>query len=186
MRFAGDSSGTLFAHLLSEPIAQERQLTMTVLVKYLLVMFLLLLALPLGACFGPKLYVGTAAGVDGELLYHLVTLYVQEKTGVESIRVEMTADQTAEQLLRQEKVDLVFSAAAGEPWPSLLTISEELYLLTGARPTDDLQFTTVPKALSRLQALLQATDLPLLRQQVAAGVLPAKAVRTLYRQRGWL
>lgn len=153
--------------------------------KYLLVTLLLFVAMPLCACFGPKLYVGTATGLDGELLFHLVSLYVQEKTGVESIRVEMTAEQTAVQLLQQEKVDLAFAAAASDNWPSLLNVAD-LSLLAGPRPTGDLQFTTVPKALDRLHLRLKAADLTLLRLQVAQGVLPARAVRNLYTQRGWI
>lgn len=164
----------------------ERHFKMTLFLKYILVTLLLLIALPASACFGPKLYFGTAAGIEGELLFHLVSFYVKEKTGVESIRIKMTGEQTAEPLLQQEKVDLVFTDATSKQWPHILAIGEELFLLTGPRPTDDLQFTTVPKALSRLQSRLKLDDLTHLRQQVAAGVLPAKAVRELYMQRGWI
>lgn len=164
----------------------ERHFKMASSIKYIFVTLLLLIALPTSACFGPKLYFGSVAGEEGELLFYLVTIYVQEKTGVESTRIEMTGEQTGVDLLRQEKVDLVFAAVASDQWPYLLSVGDELFLLSGPRPTDDLQFTTVPKALSRLQARLQVTDLVQLRQQVAAGVMPAKAVRNLYMQRGWI
>lgn len=159
---------------------------MRTFIKSLVLFLLLSISAPVVACFGPKLYVGTPAGVDGELLYHLVTIYVQEKTGVESERVEFAGDEAAEDLLQQEKIDFGFSQASSAKWPHLLSVSEELFLLSGPRPTEDLQFTTVPKALSKLQALLLQEDLALLRSKIEAGQLPAKAVRNLYMQRGWI
>lgn len=159
---------------------------MSVFFKYISVLLLLMISVPTAACFGPKLYFGTVAGEDGELLFHLVAIYVQEKTGVESLRVELNAGQTVEGLLMQEKIDLGFSSTAMAKWPYLLLVGNDQYLVHGSRPTDDLQFTTVPKAIKRLQEVLQPADLEALRQQVAAGVLPAKAVRTLYMQRGWI
>lgn len=178
--------GTFFAHLLSDPMAMERFFKMLALIKYIIILGLLLIALPAGACFGPKLYVATDAGEEGELLFYLVAIYIQEKTGIESTRFEMAPEESGENLLLQDKIDLVFASAANKKWPSLLVVADELFLLSGPRPTDDLQFTTVPKALSRLQSRLKSADLVLLRQQVAKGVLPAKAVRTLYMQRGWI
>ena len=149
-------------------------------------LLLLVIALPVSACFGPKLYLATPAGEDGELLFHLLAIYIHEKTGVESLRQELAPGQTAEGLLKKESVDLAVVPAASAAWPSLLQVGSELFLLSGPRPTDNLQFTTVPRALKKLQNLLKPQDLVLLRQQVAAGVLPAGAVRSFYLQRGWL
>lgn len=153
------------------------------LLSILLVLFC---ALPALACFGPKLYVGTPVGEDGELLFHLAAIYIHEKTGVDSIRFEIGSEQTAEEMLQQENVDLVFSQGPHSEWKSLLQVGTELSLLTGPRPTDDLQFTTVPRTLKKLQKLLKTEDLIALRQQVADGVLPAKAVRNLYMERSWI
>lgn len=149
-------------------------------------LLLVLFALPASACFGPKLYIGTGPGEEGELLFHLAALYLHEKTGVDSIRFEMNQEQSAEGLLQQQQVDLAFHSQAGSNWKALLQIGTELWLLSGPRPIDDLQFTTVPRALQKLQRLFTADDLSLLRQQVAAGTLPATAVRSLYSQRGWI
>jgi hypothetical protein len=154
--------------------------------RFPLVLFLLLLAFPAGACFGPKLYVGTPAGEDGELLFYLVAIYIKEKTGVESLRVELAEEQAGEKFLQQDKVDLVFHSAASADWKALLQLEQQLWLLSGPRPTQDLQFTTVPRALSKLQRLLTVAELSELRRQVAAGVLPAKVVRTRYMERGWI
>lgn len=155
--------------------------------KLLLSLLLLLFtALPATACFGPKLYVGTPAGEEGELLFHLAAIYIHEKTGVDSLRFEMEDGQTAQQLLQQEQVDLIFSRTADESWPALLQVGAELWLLSGPRPTDDLQFTTVPRTLKKLQRLLSTEILAALQQQVAAGVLPATAVRKLYMERSWI
>ena len=159
---------------------------MQALNKYIATLLLLLISLSAYACFGPKLYIGTAAGEEGEMLFHLVAIYLKEKTGVESLRVELTDEQTAETLLEQEKIDFGFSSSSSAKWPQLFSFDQQLYLLHGPRPVEDLQFTTVPKALKRLQKRLQADDLKLLRQQVASGLLPAKAVRALYMQRGWI
>jgi hypothetical protein len=142
--------------------------------------------LPASACFGPKLYIGTPAGEDGELLFHLASIYIHEKTGVDSTRFEMTGEQSAEGMLHQDQVDLVFSPHAIAAGKVLLQIGTELWLLSGPRPTDDLQFTTVPRTLKKLQRLLTVEDLSALRQQVAAGVLPATAIRKLYMERSWI
>ena len=142
--------------------------------------------LPAAACFGPKLYIGSVAGEEGELLFHLAAIYIHEKTGVDSIRLEMTAEQTPTGLLQAEEVDLVFSVAPSQDWQSLLQVGNQLQLLSGPRPTDDLQFTTVPRALAKLQRLLNPADLAQLQEKVAAGTLPAKAVRQLFMQRGWI
>ncbi|HEY5672489.1 MAG TPA: hypothetical protein VIR78_02170 [Malonomonas sp.] len=149
-------------------------------------LLLLFLALPAAACFGPKLYLGTPAGEEGELLFHLAAIYIHEKTGVESIRFELNNEQTPADVLQKEQVDLVFAPSASDDRPALLQIGAELWLLSGPRPIDDLQFTTVPRTLAKLQRLMTAEDLALLRQQVARGVLPAAAVRQLYRQRSWI
>ncbi len=152
----------------------------------LVTLFCLAILQPAFACFGPKLYIGSAAGERGELLYHLVAIYIHEKTGVDSIRLEMTAEQTALGLLQAEEVDLVFAEAPSQDWKSLLQIGTELQLLSGPRPTDDLQFTTVPRALDKLQRLLKPADLAQLQGEVEAGALPAKAVRKLFMQRSWI
>lgn len=149
-------------------------------------LLLLFVALPATACFGPKLYIATPVGEDGELLFHLAAIYLHEKTGVDAIRFELTEELTAETFLQQEQVDLAFQPRASQTQRALLQVGDELWLLTGPRPTDDLQFSTVPKAFAKLQRLLKPQDLAELRQQVAAGVLPAAAVRQLYQQRSWI
>jgi hypothetical protein len=179
--------GTNFAHQTFQTKLPWKRFCMTTIFKSIcLSLLLLLIALPVCACFGPKLYVGTASGVEGELQFHLLSLYIQEKTGVESIRVAMSEGQTANNLLQEEKIDFGFSTVPNDDWPHLLAVGEQLYLLHGPRPVADLQFTTVPKALKRLQKVLKVEDWTLLQQQVAAGALPAKAVRQLYMQRGWI
>ena len=150
------------------------------------ILLVVLFALPAAACFGPKLYIGTPAGEDGELLFHLASIYIHDKTGVESIRFELTSEHSAEGVLQKEQVDLVFHHSAVAARKALLQIGADLWLLSGPRPTDDLQFTTVPRTLKKLQRLLTAEDLSSLRQQVASGVLPATAIRKLYAERSWI
>ena len=147
---------------------------------------LALTALPATACFGPKLYLGVAADSRQELLFAVVTLYVQEKTGVESERVTLIpgADPGAE--LRQDRVDLVFAAAPVNGFEPLLAIPGYPLLLGGSRPFSDLQFTTVVPALRKLAALLTPADLQGLEARVAAGDKPLAAARRLFKERRWL
>ena len=178
-------AGMVFARLfniVSPPIQGFIQLLKTLLFILLLALF----ALPAAACFGPKLYIGTPAGEEGELLFHLASIYIHEKTGVDSTRFEMTDEQSAEAVLQREEVDLVFSHSAVATRKALLQIGAELWLLSGPRPTDDLQFTTVPRTLKKLQRLLTTEDLSALQRQVASGVLPATAIRKLYMERNWI
>lgn len=151
-----------------------------------LLLTLLLVTMPGFACFGPKLFIGTPAGEKGELLFHLAALYIHEKTGVESKRFEFNPGQGAEQALQLEQVDLAFSFAESDSWQSLLQIDDQFWLLSGPRPTEDLQFTTVPRTLEKLQRLLTPEDLENLQTQVAQGDLPATAVRKLYMERSWI
>ncbi len=112
--------------------------------KHFIFRFLVLVLLvcsPALACFGPKLYVGVPAGADGEILYALVSLYVKEKTGVESVSVELKGESGVE-LIRQEKVDLAFVPAGTEGAEGLLAIAGGPLLVSGPRPLNDLQFTT--------------------------------------------
>lgn len=154
----------------------------------LLAAFLLtaLTALPAAACFGPKLYVGVAADPRQELLFALVSLYVVEKTGVESERVTLMdrADPGAE--LRAERIDMAFAAAPVAGAETLLAIPGYPLLVSGSRPLTDLQFTTVVPALRKLSALLTANDLLALEARVAAGDKPLAAARRLCMERRWL
>lgn len=138
------------------------------------------------ACFGPKLYIGVATEPRQELLFAMVSLYVQEKTGVESEKVLLpaTADPAGE--LRAERVDLVFAPAAVAGAETLLALPGEPLLASGSRPLTDLQFTTVVPAVRKLAGLVTAADLALLDARVAAGETPLAAVRRLFKERRWI
>lgn len=150
----------------------------------------LLLALtavpPAAACFGPKLYIGVAADPRQELLFALVSLYVVEKTGVESERVAMAAADTPDRALAEERVDLVFAAAPLPVAPTLLAVPGYPLLASGPRPLSDLQFTTVAPALRKLATLVTPRDLVELELHVAGGETPLAAARRLFRERRWL
>ena len=145
-----------------------------------------LAALPAAACFGPKLYVGLAAEPRQELLYALVSLYVQEKTGVESERVPLAAGENPAQALAAERIDLALAAAPVNGAETLLAVPGYPLLVSGARPLTDLQFTTVVPALRKLAALLTPRDLEELARRVAAGEKPLAAARRLCMERRWL
>lgn len=152
----------------------------------LLVCWLLLQAAPALGCFGPKLYIGSPATPQGDLLFELVALYVKEKTGTESLRVVMKEGDEPLAMLRGEKVDLAFAAAASGPEPALLQLSGWPMLLAGKRPLEDLQFTTVAPALRKLNKLLLSEELEPLIQKIGQGAPPAATARKYLMAKGWI
>ena len=141
---------------------------------------------PAAACFGPKLYVGIGGEPRQEILYALVALYVQEKTGVESERVSLASGEEPAQALAAERVDLVFATASLSGAETLLAVPGYPVLVSGPRPLTDLQFTTVVPALRKLAARLTPRDLQELEARVAAGEKPLAAARHLCMERRWL
>ena len=151
-----------------------------------LLLALLLSALPASACFGPKLYVGVAAVPRQELLFAVVSLYVQEKTGVESETVAFAAGVDPAVELRAERVDLAFAAAPVSGAEILLAVAGYPLLVSGARPLTDLQFTTVAPSLRKVATLLTPADLQSLENRVATGETPLAAARKLFKERRWI
>ena len=141
---------------------------------------------PAAACFGPKLYVGTGPDPRQELLFALVSLYVAEKTGVESEKVSLAAGELPAAALAGERVDLVFADGTLPQGTTLLVVSGYPLLVSGTRPLTDLQFTTVVPALRKLQTLLTPADLAALEARVAGGEKPLAAARHLLMERRWL
>ncbi len=154
----------------------------------LLILFLFLLTLnaaPVAACFGPKLYLGAESGAQGEVLFALVSLYVKEKTGTESVRVDLDGkDPLAE--LRADKVDLIFWGGVVPVEPVVLRIDGLPLLISGPRPLEDLQFTLVAPALKKLGRLLTAEQVMELADQVSQGAPPAASARRFLMSQGWI
>lgn len=145
-----------------------------------------LLSNPVQACFGPKLFVGAGVTVQQELLYALVTLYVQEKTGVESTHVEVSVGQDPHDLLAAEKVDLVFANVNEPAEKTVFELTDLPLLLSGPRPVNDLQFTTVLPALSKLNRLLTTADVELLVGQVESGESALAVARKFLMEKRWI
>ena len=141
---------------------------------------------PAAACFGPKLYVGVPAGVESEVLYDLVTLYIKEKTGVESIHVLLEPTQDPVQEIHENRLDLAFANQRPPGETLLIAFPGYPNLLTGQRPRSDLQFTTVLPAIRKLDRLLHQDDLDYLVSQVRAGKSSMKAVRRFLMDRRWI
>lgn len=158
----------------------------TIFPVLLLVCGILLPAAPVQGCFGPKLYIGSPANPQGNLLFELVSLYVKEKTGTESLRVVVKDGDDPLALLRGEKVDLVFAPAAPGPEPALLQLAGMPLLVAGSRPLQDLQFTTVAPALGKLNKLLVSKELEPLIQLVGQGAAPAATARKFLMAKGWI
>lgn len=143
----------------------------------------LLFALPVSACFGPKLYVGVGVGAEQELLYALTALYLKEKTGVETERVALAGRDPQSEIAAQ-RLDLAFTVAEGDN--VLLALPGLPRLISGSRPLEDLQFTTVVPALRKLAALLAAEEVRRLVADVRAGAAPAATARRYLSAKGWL
>jgi hypothetical protein len=127
--------------------------------------------------------VGT--GPQDEALFALVTLYVQEKTGVESTRVDVQKEQDPLALLAGNKVDLVFVHSDSLD-NTVFQIAGLPLLSTGKRPLEDLQFTTVLPAIRKLNRLLQREDVVLLISQVETGDSAMSAARKFLMERRWI
>jgi hypothetical protein len=159
-----------------------RQITILVGILVLAV----LVSKPAQACFGPKLFVGAGATPQQEILYAIVTLYVQEKTGVESNHVEVGMRQDPLDLLSAEKVDLVFVANNESAQEVVFKLPDLPPLVTGPRPVNDLQFTTVLPAIAKLNRLLTTADVELLVKQVNAEKSPMAVVRKFLMGNRWI
>jgi len=151
----------------------------------LLIGLLLTAASPAPACFGPKLYLAAASVPQSTALYEIVALYVKEKTGVETVRVELS-DEALLAALQEERADLVLTLAATPSGTTLLALDGLPRLVAGRRVQEDLQFTTVAPALRKLARQLSAADVASVIAAVEGGTPPAAAARQLLMAKEWL
>lgn len=156
-------------------------------VRALSLLFLLALLQPTfaDACFGPKLFLGIPDDNRGQVLTSLVVIYVKEKTGVETERVMLEGKSVVAEI-RAERLDYGFSSSHAPDLQRLLVIDGLPPLLSGPRPVDDLQFTTVVPALKRLQKLLKPADVAAMLAEVEKGALPMAAVRSYLQEKRWI
>jgi len=158
-----------------------RSLNAIVTAVFLVVLF----SAPVQACFGPKLFVAAGESAQEEALFALVTLYVQEKTGVESTRVVLEKGQEPLALLNGEKVDLVFVQSEALD-NTVFQIAGMPLLVAGKRPREELQFTTVLPALRKLNQLLKQTDVNLIVSRIEAGDSAMAAARKFLMELRWI
>lgn len=152
----------------------------------LLAFALCLLASSVNACFGPKVFIGVPAGLEGEMRYHLIAIYLHEKTGIDSTQIVLKPGQSALDAIASADIDLGFDQALNADIPVLMTLADGQRLYSGPRPLNDLQFSTLGRALKKLDQILNAAHLAQLHADLKRGVLPATAVRALFDQQGWL
>ncbi|GAB4166845.1 MAG: hypothetical protein Tsb0017_04700 [Geothermobacteraceae bacterium] len=151
-----------------------------------LVLLAMLLLVPAAgwSCFGPKLYIAADDSPAQQALYALVTIYIREKTGVESELVSREAGQVGD-LIRADRADLEVGTGV-VPETAVFRVADQAWLLSGSRPLEDLQFSLVPKALKRLEQRLTGELLEQLIARVAAGEPPLAAARDLLRRQDWI
>ncbi|OHB29442.1 MAG: hypothetical protein A2X84_01225 [Desulfuromonadaceae bacterium GWC2_58_13] len=155
--------------------------------KSFLVLTILLssaLAGPAVACFGPKLYLGVPEGTREAAVAAVAILYIQEKTGVETIQVSVPAGRGVAGVL-EESLDMILAPSPVADLPTLLKVPGGPFLLSGRRPLDDLQFTTVAPALQNLDHLLTTEFIERLMALVEVGT-PAAAARQLMMELRWI
>lgn len=146
-----------------------------------LTLFLLFLlgTAPAWACFGPKLYIGVEPGLAGDLNFALVSLYIKEKTGVEAVRVDMAAKDAVAAVAAAAQVDLATAPATSAG--GLFPLPDGTILLAGKRVRDDLQFTTVLPALTKLQRVLMQADGVALLARLRAGEGAVAVARSWFK-----
>lgn len=158
-------------------------------VRSLKIVSLLLLvcffAMPVQACFGPKLFLGLPGDLRGQVLTSIIAIYVKEKTGIDSKRVAL-ADKAVLTEIKAENLDYGFSAKADKAEQVILQIDGLPMLASGPRILSDLQFTTVVPALQRLQRLLKAEHVELILNEVESGALPMAAARDFMMRERWI
>ncbi len=137
------------------------------------------------ACFGPKLYLGVPEGEREAAIAALTCLYIKEKTGVETVQVPVSADQAVTGVYG-ETLDMILVAEPEADLTVLLTVPGGPLLLSGRRPLDALQFTTVVPALKKLGNLLTAEFMDRLMTLVEAGTPPVAASRQLMMEQRWI
>lgn len=154
--------------------------------RKLIALLTLLAFIPAGAsaCFGPKLYLGAGADAKADVLFAVVSLYVKEKTGTETVRVSLEGKDPLREI-REERVDLALTPAGGGA-TVLLHVSGWPGLASGKRPLEDLQFTTVAPALRKLSSLLTPAHLDGILRQVKGGDSPAAAARRFLAAQRWI
>ncbi|NIQ12811.1 MAG: hypothetical protein GWO08_16535, partial [Gammaproteobacteria bacterium] len=130
--------------------------------------------------------VATADSPEEQVLYAFVTLYVKEKTGVESTYVEIAGGQKPLKLIDDDKADLVLAATAADHENVVFAIEDYPGLVSGKRPYEDLQFTTVLPALKKLNGLLNKEDIDLVVGRVNAGESAMSVVRKFLMERRWI
>ena len=138
------------------------------------------------ACFGPKLFIGVEAGLEGEMRFHLIAIYLHEKTGIDSTLIELKSGQTVADAFSAKEIDLGFSSDAAVEATPVLTLDGGLKLYSGERPLNDLQFSTVSRSFAKLQQRLTPAVLSQIRREIDAGALPAVVVRDFMLKNGWI
>lgn len=145
----------------------------------------LLWTLPAQACFGPKLFLGVPEDARAQVLTSIIAIYVKEKTGIETVRVNLDGkDAVAE--IKSENLDYGLTGQPDVGLAVLVDINGLQQLVSGPRIFNDLQFTTVEPALRRLQGQLKPEHVDAILKQTEAGDLPMAAARRFLMQQRWI
>ncbi len=150
-----------------------------------LALWAVVVAQPATACFGPKLFLGIPDDLRGEVMASVVVVYIKEKTGIDTERVDL-AGRNAVSEIRAEKLDYGFAEQSVEGLSTVLQVDGLPQLVSGPRIHNDLQFTTVAPALLKLQKRLQPEHIEQIYRQAEKGELPMAAARKFLLQQRWI
>ncbi|PLX98485.1 MAG: hypothetical protein C0623_12485 [Desulfuromonas sp.] len=152
---------------------------------FLILLVFCLAAGTVSACFGPKLFLGVPEDANGRVLTSIVSIYIKEKTGVETERVDLAGkDLIAE--ISAERLDYGFAERSEPDINVVMEVTGLPYLVSGPRILDNIQFTTVAPALTKLQRLLTPDIVQNMRRKVEAGEPPMVVARRFMMQQRWI
>ncbi len=136
------------------------------------------------SCFGPKLYIAADTSPQQQVLYGLVSIYIREKTGIESELVPRDGAPVGE-LIRLGRADLEVGSGPAPQHP-IWQVAQTAWLISGPRPVNELQFSLVPRALERLEQRLTGQQIAVLVNRVAAGEPPLAVARDFLQRQDWI
>ncbi|MBE0499850.1 MAG: hypothetical protein IBX47_00295 [Desulfuromonadales bacterium] len=155
------------------------------LILMLSFLLLMLLTVPVFACFGPKLYLGIGESPTDQVLTSFVAIFIKETTGIDVERTPLAGrDPQAE--IAAEKIDFSFIPKHRDGSVVLMEITGFSPLITGPRIDNDLQFTTVRTTLARLEKKLTAGHVQALVAEVDTGALAMDVVRHFLIVQRWI
>lgn len=119
------------------------------------------------ACFGDKLGIGYVKGVEDEFCAHLVSLYIKEKTGIDSVVSEFSDADAVESSLKKVETDIIIWTVEkekinGTETKIFLLVEDgdkKIILEVSKKILDDIRFHTLNKVMERIGKIITYADI---------------------------